>query len=116
MSSQELCKFVVEGMRGKKAQDIVTMDLRSIENAIADYFVICTGHSDTQIDAICYSIEETVQNNLSVHPWHLEGKQNKEWILLDYVEVVVHIFRTDRRSYYAIEDLWADAQSTYVEN
>ena len=116
MSSGELCKLVVEGMKEKKAQDIVTMDLRDIENSIADYFVICTGSSDTQIDAICNSIEETVLKNKNIHPWHLEGKQNKEWILLDYVEVVAHIFRTDRREYYAIEELWADAQSTYLEN
>ena len=116
MSSRELCNLVVEGMKEKKAQDIVTMDLRAIENSIADYFVICTGNSDTQIDAICNSIEETVLKNSSIHPWHLEGKQNKEWILLDYVEVVAHVFRTDRREYYAIEELWADAHSTYLEN
>lgn len=114
MSSQELCKFVVEGMQEKKAQDIVTMDLRAVENSIADFFVICTGNSDTQIDAICNSIIETVHKNTDIHPWHLEGKSNKEWILLDYVEVVAHVFRTDRREYYAIEELWADAQSTYV--
>ena len=114
MSSQELCKFVVEGMQEKKALNIVTMDLRDIENAIADFFVICTGNSDTQIDAICDSIEETVFKNTQIHPWHLEGKSNKEWILLDYVEVVAHVFRTDRRDYYAIEELWADAESTYV--
>jgi ribosome-associated protein len=116
MSSRELCKLVVEGMKEKKAQDIVTMDLRAVENSIADYFIICTGNSDTQIDAICNSIEETVHKNIKIHPWHLEGKQNKEWILLDYVEVVAHIFRTDRREYYAIEELWADAHSTYLEN
>jgi ribosome-associated protein len=115
MSSLELCKSVVEGMQEKMALDIVTMDLRAIENAIVDYFIICTGNSDTQIDAICNSIEETVQKNTNIHPWHLEGKQNKEWILLDYIEVVAHVFRADRRDYYAIEELWADAQSTYVE-
>ena len=114
MSSQQLCKFIVEGMQEKKALDIVTMDLRAVENAIADFFVICTGNSDTQIDAICDSIIETVLKNTNTHPWHLEGKSNKEWILLDYVEVVAHVFRTDRRDYYAIEELWADAQSTYV--
>lgn len=116
MSSEELSKFVVQGMQEKKALDIVTMDLRSIEHAIADFFVICTGHSDTQIDAICDSITETVLKNTKMNPWHLEGKQNKEWILLDYVDVVAHVFRNDRRAFYAIEDLWADALSTYVEN
>lgn len=114
MSSEELCKFVVEGMQEKKALNIVTMDLRAVENAIADYFVICTGNSDTHIDAICDSVEDTVVKQTSNQPWHLEGKSNKEWILLDYIEVVVHIFNADRREYYAIEELWADAQSTYV--
>ena len=114
MSSEELCKFVVEGMQEKKALDIVTMDLRAVEHAIADFFVICTGNSATQIDAICDSIEETVLKYTNNQPWHLEGKSNKEWILLDYIEVVVHIFNADRREYYAIEELWADAQSTYV--
>ena len=116
MSSRELCKFVVEGMQEKKALDIVTMDLTGVENSIADYFIICTGNSDTQIDAICDSIQETVKKNASIYPWHLEGKQNKEWILLDYIEVVVHVFSADRRDYYAIEELWADAHSTYLEN
>ncbi len=116
MSSPELCDLVVEGMREKKAQDIVTMDLRAVENSIADFFVICTGSSDSQIDAICNSIESTVHKNTNTHPWHLEGKQNKEWILLDYVEVVAHVFRNDRREYYALEELWADAQATHLEN
>jgi len=116
MSSDEISKLVVQGMQEKKALDIVLMDLRSIEHAIADYFVICTGNSDTQIDAICDSIEETVYKHAKTNPWHLEGKQNKEWILLDYVDVVAHVFRNDKRSFYAIEDLWADAVSIQVEN
>ncbi len=116
MSSEEISKFVVQGMQEKKALDIVLMDLRSIEHAMADFFVVCTGNSDTQLDAICDSIEETVHIHTNINPWHLEGKQNKEWILLDYIDVIVHVFRNDKRSFYAIEDLWADAQSTRVEN
>ena len=116
MNSEELSKLVVLGMQEKKALDIVMMDLRTVEHSIADFFVICTGSSDTQIDAICDSIEETVHKHAQMHPWHLEGKQNKEWILLDYVEVVAHVFRTDRRTFYALEDLWADAQATHMEN
>lgn len=116
MNSEELSKLVAQGMQEKKALDIVVMDLRTVEHAIADFFVICTGSSDTQIDAICDSIEETVHEHTKMRPWHLEGKQNKEWILLDYVEVVAHVFRSDRRAFYALEDLWADAQATHMEN
>lgn len=115
MSSEEVSRFVVQGMQEKKAVDIVLMDLRTIDHAIADFFVICTGNSDTQIDAICDSIEETVQKHTKINPWHMEGTQNKEWILLDYIDVVAHVFRTDRRAFYAIEDLWADAKATHLE-
>ncbi len=116
MGSEELSKLVAKGMQEKKASDIVMMDLRTVEYAIADFFVLCTGNSDTQIDAICDAIQQTVYQQTNISPWHLEGKQNKEWILLDYVEVVAHVFNKERRSFYAIEDLWADAHSTQLDN
>ena len=116
MNSEELSRLVVQGMREKKAMDIILMDLKQVKNAIADYFVICTGNSDTQLDAICESVEETVFKSGAINPWHVEGKENKEWILLDYVEVVAHVFQKERRAFYAIEELWADAQATHIEN
>lgn len=109
INSDELTKIVVKGMQEKKATNIVVMDLKGIKNAVADYFVICSGNSDTQIDAISESIEGEVYKDLRQDPWHKEGKQNKEWILLDYVDVVAHVFKKDRRSFYALEDLWGDA-------
>jgi ribosome-associated protein len=115
LSSEELCKLVVKGMQEKKAVDIVVMDLRDVKNAISDYFVICSGNSDTQIDAIADSVEEEVFKASQINPWHEEGKMNREWILLDYVDVVVHVFKKDRRVFYDLEQLWCDAEIHLVE-
>lgn len=115
MNSEDLSKVVVLGMQEKKGEDIVVMDLRKVKNAIADYFVICSGNSDTHIDAIAESIEKEVHKNNKENPWHREGKENKEWVLLDYVSVVVHVFKKDRRDFYALEELWGDAKITEVE-
>jgi ribosome-associated protein len=115
ISSKELCQLVVKGMQEKKAVDLVVMDLREIKNAITDFFVICTGNSDTQIDAIADSVEFEVYKLIAEHPWQREGKEAKEWILIDYVDVVVHVFKKDRREFYGLEQLWGDAKVTYVE-
>lgn len=110
-----LCDVIVKGMQEKKAQDIVVMDLREVKSAIVDFFIICSGTSDTQIDAIANSIEEEVYKNLQENPWHQEGKQNKEWILLDYVDVVAHVFKKSKREHFALEELWGDAQIQHIE-
>ena len=87
-----------------------------METRLLTYFVICTGTSDTQIDAIAESVEKEVHLALQEQPWHKEGIQNKEWILLDYVNVVVHIFRNDVRSFFGLEELWGDAVVTEIED
>ncbi|MFT4033331.1 MAG: ribosome silencing factor, partial [Siphonobacter sp.] len=112
----ELCQLVVKGMQEKKAQDIVVLNLTGVKNAIADYFVICSGTSDTQIDAIADSVDEEVYKATEVSPWHREGKTQKEWILIDYVDVVAHVFKQERRDFYRLEELWGDAEFTYVED
>lgn len=109
-----LCDVIVKGMQEKKAQDIVVMDLRKVKSAIVDFFIICSGTSDTQIDAIANSIEEEVYKNLQENPWHQEGRQNKEWILLDYVDVVAHVFKKGKREHFALEELWGDAQIHHI--
>ena len=116
MSSEDLSTIIVRGMQEKKASDIVVMDLKGIRNAVADYFIICSGNSDTQIDAISDSIENEVYKSSAQFPWHSEGKQNKEWILIDYVDVVVHIFKNERREFFSLEDLWGDAVTTHIKN
>ncbi|GAB3991760.1 ribosome silencing factor [Spirosoma daeguense] len=112
---EQIRDLVVRGMQEKKAQDIVVMDMRQVKNAICDYFVICSGNSDTQIDAIGTSIEEEVYKVSKQNPWHREGKLNREWILLDYVDVVAHIFKKDRRAFYDLEQLWGDAEIHLIE-
>jgi ribosome-associated protein len=115
-SSETLSGVIVKGMQEKKASDIVVMDLRKIKNAVADFFVICSGNSDKQLDAISDSIDAEVFKKLQENPWHTEGKNNKEWMLLDYIDVVAHVFRKDRRAYYALERLWGDADITEVDS
>jgi ribosome-associated protein len=113
-NSVKISELVVDGMSEIKALDITVLDLRKVNNAVADYFVICSGNSDTQIDAISESIEEVVFKATKINPWKREGKQNKEWILIDYVDVVVHIFKKDKREFFALEDLWGDGVITKV--
>jgi ribosome-associated protein len=114
--SEKLSKLVVKGMQEKKALDIVVMDLRKVRNAVADFFIICSGSSEKQLDAIADSIDDEVAKGLKEQPWHTEGKNNKEWMLLDYTNVVAHIFRKDVRNFYALEKLWGDAEIKEIED
>ena len=115
VDSQHLSEIVVAGMLDKKAFDVTVLDLRKIKHAVADYFVICSGNSDTQIDAISDAVEDTVKKQTKQSPWKREGFKEKEWILIDYVDVVVHIFSKDKRVFYGLEELWADANITTVQ-
>jgi ribosome-associated protein len=114
--SKKLSEVVVKGMQEKKASNIIVLDLRSVKNAVADFFVICSGNSDTQLDAIADSVDKEVSKTLAQNPWHREGTQNKEWMLLDYVDVVAHIFKPDKREFFSLENLWGDAQITQIED
>lgn len=116
ITAEELNKSIIKGIQEKKGSDIVVLNLKDIGSAIADYFVLCTGNSDTQIDAITESVEKEVYLSAREDPWHKEGFRNKEWILIDYVNVVVHIFRKDAREFYALEELWGDAIATTIED
>ena len=113
MNSEELSKVIVEGMEERKAEDIVVMDLRDIKGSVCDFFVICSGNSDTQIEAIAKSIEVQTEKN-GEKPWRKEGFTNREWILIDFVNVVAHVFRKERRDFFGLEDLWGDAKITPV--
>lgn len=107
--SEKLTDIVVLGMQEKKANDIVRLDMREVNGAVSDYFVICHADSHVQVNAIANSVEEEVYKAFGQDPWRKEGQGNGEWILLDFVDVVVHIFQTEKRSHYGIEDLWGDA-------
>jgi len=115
INSQQLEELVVQGMLEKKASDVVVMDLRKVKHAIADYFVICSGNSDTQIDSIADSIEEFVHKHSRQNPWKREGKENKEWVIIDYVDVVAHVFKRDKRAFYGLEELWGDAKTQRID-
>lgn len=115
-NSQLLCDTIVEGMQENKALDIVVLDLREIESAVSDFFIICTGNSSTQVDGISSSVLRHTLNELSEKPWAVEGKNNSEWILLDYVDVVAHVFYKETREFYNLEDLWADAKRNDIPN
>jgi len=111
---KQLIEVIVEGMQEKKAKNITILDLQSIENSFCNYFVICEGDNKIQLQAITDSVEEFTRKKLSIKPHHTEGFQNAEWILMDYLTVVVHIFRSDIREFYKLEELWADAKTEHI--
>jgi len=100
---------IVKGLEKKKGKNIVSLDLRGISNSVADFYVVCGGDSNTHVNALSGSVEVEVQKALDDKPWHIEGTSNGEWVLMDYVNVVVHIFQREQREHYNIEGLWADA-------
>lgn len=112
---QTLVNTIVSAIQDTKGEDIQVLNLSHIENAVADYFIICSGNSNTQVSAIAGNIEKKVRNELKERPWHTEGTENALWVLVDYVSVVVHVFQKHIREYYEIEELWGDAQVTKVE-
>lgn len=114
--SDTLADVAVRGLQDRKGMDIVVLNLKELKNAVADYFIICSASSDTQLDALARSVEEEVEKVMGQAPWQSEGRTNREWILLDYVDVVVHVFLRDRRQFYALEELWGDAEITHVED
>jgi ribosome-associated protein len=111
-----LIDSIVDGIQEVKGKDITILDLKGIPNAVTDYFIICTGESSTQVDAISHSIVRETRKKLKEKPWHQEGNTNSEWILLDYVNIVVHVFYKEVRSFYNLERLWADAKRNDIPN
>ncbi len=109
-----LLDAIVDGMQEKKAKNITIINLSKLENRVADYFVICDADSNTHVSAIADSLEETVIKQTNEKPYHSEGHQNAEWILVDYVNIVAHIFLKETREFYNIEGLWADGEVTNI--
>ncbi len=110
----DLITTIISGIEEVKGLEINLLDLRGIENTVCDYFIICNGTSNTHVNAIVSSIQKIVSKTLKDKPWHVEGSENGEWVLLDYVNVVVHIFQKATREYYDIESLWGDAKVTHI--
>ena len=115
-SADELISLILHGIEEVKGVDINLLDLREIENTVCDYFIICNGTSNTHVNAIVSSVQKTVSKAIKDKPWHVEGSENAEWVLMDYVNVVVHVFQKHIRDFYDIESLWGDAKVTLVES
>ena len=115
-SSELVKKFVVEGLQEIKGQNITVLDLLDIENAVTDFFIIAEGNSNTQVNSLADSVHKVVRENVGDKPWHIEGRDNSEWVLMDYVTVVVHVFQKGIREFYDLEGLWGDAEITIIEN
>ena len=114
-NSDLLITTIISGIEDVKGKEITILDLREIENTVCNYFIICEGTSNTQVNAIVNSVQRKVSKSLKDNPWHIEGNDNAEWVLMDYVDVVVHVFQKHIRDYYDIESLWGDAVTTTIE-
>jgi len=114
-NADQLITEIIKGIEKVKGQKITILDLREIENTVCEYFIVCEGTSNTQVNAIAGSVQKTVSKALQDKPWHIEGEGHAEWILLDYVNVVVHVFQKHIREYYDIESLWGDAKITNIQ-
>ena len=112
---KSLVDVIVKGMQEKKAENVTVVDLRNIDNAVCDFFVISNANSNTQVNAIADSVQKETLETLGDKAWQKEGSETAEWILMDYVNVVAHIFQTPTREFYALEELWGDAEITKIK-
>ena len=109
-----LVEKIVDGISDVKGQNIKMIDLRKIENRLCDFYIICSGSSNTHVSAILESVKKKISKSLKEKPSHTEGEENAEWILLDYINVVVHIFQEQVREFYKIEELWGDCKINMI--
>ncbi len=105
---------IIKGIKNVKGVEIDLLDLRVIENSVCDYFLICNGTSNTHVKAIVSSVQKTVSKSIKEKPFHIEGEDNGEWVLIDYIDVVVHVFQKQVREHYNLKSLWGDAISTKI--
>ena len=110
LASLDLANALVKLILEKKGEEILVLDLKKLPHAMADYFIICEASNERQVNAIADQLEREVRKKIKEKPWHVEGKENLEWVLIDYFNVVVHIFKKETRKFYALEDLWADGE------
>ena len=115
LSVQQKRELIVQAILEKKGHEIVTIDLSGVENAICDCFIICHGESVTQVGAITESIEKKLKEEVKVRAHHVEGLQNSQWVLMDFFDVLVHVFQEEFRSFFKLEELWADGNVSRVD-
>ena len=111
----KLLEAVLEGIQRMKGKEITLIDLNSIQHTECDYFIVCHGTSSTQVDAIAHSVEESVKELCDENVWHRDGYKNSLWVLLDYGDIMVHVFQKETREFYNLEGLWADAKITEIK-
>lgn len=114
--SQIIRDVAIKGIQELKGEDVVCIDMSVVENAVCEYFIICTGTSNTHVNAIAESVKDEVRTAIDEKPWHSEGFGNAEWVILDYINTVVHVFKEEAREFYNLEGLWADAKITKIED
>ncbi|RYZ21256.1 MAG: ribosome silencing factor [Chitinophagaceae bacterium] len=107
--NSKLFKTIIKAIQDKKGENIISLDLRKIDEAVADFFIICEAPSAPQVRAIADSIEDGVKQECDENPYHQEGRQNMEWVLLDFVNIVVHVMKPETRKFYRLEEMWSDA-------
>jgi len=111
---EEKSSLIIEAIREKKGHRIVNIDLTEVENSICDCFIICHGESVTQVGAIAESIDKKMTEETGIRAHHVEGIQNSQWVLIDYFDVLVHVFLEEYRDFYRLEELWADGKVKMV--
>ena len=114
--NSKIFKAIIKAIRDKKAENIVALDLRKIPEAVADFFVICDASSTIQVKAISDNVEDTVRTECGEAPYKHEGHQARQWILIDYVNIVVHIMHAETRKFYKLEEMWSDAELELFDN
>jgi|TARA_B110000438_G_C15806160_1_gene647450 ribosome-associated protein len=115
-NTETLISKIIGGIDDVKGVKVNILDLREIQNTVCSYFIICNGTSNTHVNAIVNSVQKNVSKNLKEKPYHTEGQENSEWVLIDYIDVVVHVFQKQIRDRYNLENLWGDAQSIQIES
>lgn len=108
--NSKLFKTIINAIRQKKAENIISLDLRKIPEAVADFFIICDATSSTQVKAIADAVEDEVRKHADEQPYRHEGHQALQWVLIDYVNIVVHVFQQETRKFYKLEEMWSDAE------
>jgi ribosome-associated protein len=107
---EEINNLIIDSIQDIKGQNIVKLDLRKLDDAPADFFIICQGESSTQVESIAGNVQKRLKHELGVRPSNVEGSLSKQWVLVDYFNTVVHVFYPETRSFYELEDLWGDAE------
>ena len=114
--SDILLETIIEGIKEVKGINTAILDLKKIETAVCKYFVICSGTSNTHVSSIADSVKKNVSKEIQEKPWHIEGLNTSEWVLIDYSDIVVHVFQEETRDFFRLEDLWGDAEIRTIEN